>query len=154
MKFVVDTNIVFSAILNSQGKIANLIINGSKHFDFFTVSLLQGEIESHREKIMALTGFSNAQFAKIYQIVTDRINFVDEILLSDTDIKNALAITHDIDENDTLFVALNNLLNSRLWTGDKKLVNGLESKGYTKTISTTELNELFIERQLKNKKRL
>lgn len=32
MKIVVDSNIVFSAILNSEGKIGNLLINGSKYF--------------------------------------------------------------------------------------------------------------------------
>jgi len=44
MKIVVDSNIVFSAILNSQGKIAQLIINGSKYFSFFSVNLLKEEI--------------------------------------------------------------------------------------------------------------
>jgi len=41
MKIVVDTNIVFSAILNTKGKIGQLILNGSKFFDFYTVAQLQ-----------------------------------------------------------------------------------------------------------------
>ncbi|WP_320003898.1 hypothetical protein [Shiella aurantiaca] len=47
MKLVVDSNIVFSTILNSQGKIGNLNINGSKYFDFYSVNLLQSEIFEH-----------------------------------------------------------------------------------------------------------
>lgn len=34
MKIIVDTNIVFSAMLNSQSKIGQLIINGSKFLIF------------------------------------------------------------------------------------------------------------------------
>jgi predicted nucleic acid-binding protein len=44
MKIIIDSNIVFSAILNSQGKIGQLIINGSKFFKFYTVGLLKEEI--------------------------------------------------------------------------------------------------------------
>lgn len=40
MKIVIDLNIVFSAILNTKSKIGQLIINGSKYFDFYTVGLL------------------------------------------------------------------------------------------------------------------
>ena len=51
MKIIVDTNIVFSAMLNSQGKIGQLIINGDKFFKFYTVGLLEEEIWNHKDKI-------------------------------------------------------------------------------------------------------
>jgi hypothetical protein len=35
MKIVVDSNIVFSAILNTQSNIGQLILNSSKYFNFF-----------------------------------------------------------------------------------------------------------------------
>ena len=59
MKIVIDTNIIFSAILSSQGKIGNLIINGSNFFTFYTVGLLKDEIAEHKEKILKISGFSN-----------------------------------------------------------------------------------------------
>lgn len=62
MKIIVDTNIVFSAILNSQGKIGQLIINGSKFFKFYSVGLLKDEIEEHKDKIFKISGFTNEQF--------------------------------------------------------------------------------------------
>lgn len=34
MKFVIDTNIVFSAILNPDSPIGQIILNGSKYFKF------------------------------------------------------------------------------------------------------------------------
>jgi len=38
-----------------------------------------------------------------------------------------------------LFVALNIYLDANLWTGDKKLINGLSKKNYKNTLSTSKL---------------
>ena len=153
MKIIVDTNIVFSAILNSQGKIGQLIINGSKFFTFYTVGLLKDEIGEHKEKILKISGFANDQFIKSYETITKRITFVDEILISDKELIKALDLVADIDENDALFVALTNHLNGKLWTGDKKLIAGLQRKGYSKTLSTDELYEQFLGKQLTIRRR-
>jgi len=144
MRIIVDSNIVFSAVLNSKGKIGQLIINGSKHFTFYTVGLLEKEIKTHKDKILKISGFSNEQFENVYQTVTGRIKFVDEILISDKCLSEAIDLVKDIDENDALFVALANHINAQLWTGDKKLARGLKRKGYTKLISTNELYEKFL----------
>lgn len=148
MKVVVDSNIVFSAILNSQGKIGNLIINGSKYFEFFTVNLLKSEIFEHKDKIIKISGLTESQFEKSYYIITERIIFVEEILLSDNDVAKAIELVKGVDEDDALFVALAKHLKSKLWTGDKKLINGLRNKGFNRTISTEELHELFLGKKL------
>ncbi len=147
MKIIIDSNIVFSAILNSQSKIGQIIILGSKFFKFYTVGLLKDEIEEHKDKILKISGFTNQQFIKSYQIISKRITFVDEILISDKTFLKAIDLVSDIDENDALFVALTNHLNGKLWTGDKKLITGLKKKKYSKTISTNDLYEQFIEKQ-------
>jgi predicted nucleic acid-binding protein len=154
MKIIVDSNIVFSAILNSQGKIGQLLITGSKFFKFYTVGLLKDEIDQHKEKILKISGFTNEQFIKSFQTITKRIIFVDEILISDKDLLKALDLVAEIDENDTLFVALTNHLNGKLWTGDKKLILGLKKKRYSKTISTNDLYEQFLEKQTTIRRRL
>jgi predicted nucleic acid-binding protein len=150
MKIVVDSNIVFSAILNSQSRIGNLIINGSIYFEFYTVSLLRNEIFEHKEKIISLSRLTESQFEKTYKIITDRLTFVDDILLSDDDIRKAIALVSEIDNDDALFVALTNNLKCKLWTGDKKLVNGLKKKGFERSITTEELHELFLSKKLKD----
>lgn len=153
MKIVVDSNIVFSAILNSQGKIGQLIINGSKHFRFFSINLLKNEILKHQNKILSISGLTPQQFDSSFSHITSRIKFVDEILISDDDLGKAIKLTEEIDENDTLFVALTNHLNGRLWTGDKKLVSGLKNKRYSRTIATSELYNLFLEKELRARRR-
>lgn len=151
MKIIVDSNIVFSAILNTKGKIGQLIINGSKYFDFYTVGLLKEEILNHKDKILDLTGYTQDQFSEVFQLITSRLIFVDDILLTDNDLNRATELVAGIDPDDALFVALANQLLANLWTGDKKLINGLIKKGYSRTMNTDELYELFLNKQLRSR---
>ena len=151
MKITVDSNIVFSAILNTKSNIGQILTIGSKHFDFYTIDLLKTEIWNHRQKIKKITGFSNDEFEQIYHLIISKIRFIDDILISDNSINNAFKLTHDIDKDDTLFVALTNHLKSKLWTGDKILENGLRKKGYSRIITTPELYDVFMKKELNRK---
>jgi len=151
MKIVIDSNIVFSAVLNSSGKIGQILINGSKYFRFYSIGFLKDEIIKHKTKILDLTGYSESQFLDTFQLIISRIIFVNEILLSDKDLKKAIDLVSDIDANDAVFVALNNHLAANLWTGDKRLIIGLKKKGYLRIKTTDNLYEIFLNKQLKAK---
>jgi predicted nucleic acid-binding protein len=62
MKIVVDTNIVFSAILNTQSRIGQILINGSEYFDYYSVGFLKQEIIKHKFKILKITGYTELYF--------------------------------------------------------------------------------------------
>ena len=142
MNIVVDTNIVFSAILNSSSNIGYLLINGSKYFRFISVNLLKEEISNHKGKIINLMK-NEQQFNQAYSIIMNKINFIDEVFISDENLMSAYELTKDIDENDTLFIALAKQLNTLIWTGDKKLINGLIQNGYNNFITTNELLDIY-----------
>jgi predicted nucleic acid-binding protein len=151
MKIVLDSNIVFSAILNTKSKIGQLIIDGSRYFDFYSIGLLKSEILDHKDKILEHTSYSQDKFVEISELIFSRIVFLDDILLTDRDLKKATELVSDIDKDDILFVALNEHLLSNLWSGDKKLMKGLKKKGYQRLLTTDELYEIFLDRQLKKK---
>ncbi len=152
MKIIVDSNIVFSAILNSDGNIGQLILEGSAYFDFFSIGLLKSEILNHKKKILQIGNFSEEQFAKIYLLVLSKITFIEDIVLNTSDLISAFELVKDIDENDAMFVALNTYLNAKLWTGDKKLIAGLIRKNYLNTITTNELYKNYLELKSKSLK--
>jgi len=151
MKIVVDSNIVFSAILNTKSKIGQLILNGSKYFQFYSVALLKAEIINHKQKIISISNFNENQFHEIFQLIVYKITFINDVLISDKDLKQAMQLVGNIDADDVLFVALSNHLQSPMWMGDKQLIKGLKKKGFMRTISTEELYEIYIEKEMKNK---
>jgi len=55
MKIIVDTNIVFSAILNSNSRIGKILLSSKGHFQFFTCNYLRTEILKHRNQLLKLT---------------------------------------------------------------------------------------------------
>jgi predicted nucleic acid-binding protein len=47
MKIVVDTNIVFSALLNSNSRIGRLLLDTRNHFEFYSCKYLQKEMKNY-----------------------------------------------------------------------------------------------------------
>ena len=145
MKIVVDTNIVFSAILNSKSSIAKILLRSHEHLQFYSCNYLRAEIKNHRAKLIQLTKLSTAALTELEEIVTQKITFIDERLIPNEILIAAQKRLKDIDEDDTVFVALTDLLKGKLWTGDKQLYNGLKIKNYTEVLLTTELSLLIDE---------
>lgn len=142
MKIVVDTNIIFSALLNSQGKIGDLLFNTRGQFAFYSSSYMRFEIQKHWEKLLKISKLSNEELHASYDRVVSQIKFIDEELIPTSIWEAAEILVADIDIDDIDFVALQIFINGKLWTGDKPLYNGLKVKGYQGLLTTTELYDL------------
>lgn len=125
MRIVIDTNIAFSAILNTDRKIA-------------TESLLF-EVEEHRDKIKRLSDYSDQELNRVIQLITNRIRFIDVRLIPKRLYDKAEMLAGDIDIDDTEFIALAEHTRGKLWSGDKELPKGLMKKKWYKFITTEEL---------------
>ena len=143
MKIIVDTNIVFSAILNSNSRIGKILLNSKEHFQFFTCNYLRTEIQRHRNKLLKLTKLTEDQLSELEGLLMQHIIFIDERLIpQDLLIKTEIQLKA-IDPDDTVFVALAKHLKGKLWTGDLQLYNGLKAKRFKNIILTSELSLLL-----------
>jgi predicted nucleic acid-binding protein len=141
MKVVVDTNIVFSAILNTSSDIGKILISAGPDVQFYSCHFLQEEILSKRLKLQKLTKLNSSDLDVLLALTTHKIQFISERLLPLKAWKEAIQLTKEIDLKDAPFVALSYHLNAVLWSGDKKLRSGLLRKGFGNTIDTKVLLE-------------
>lgn len=147
MKVVVDTNIAFSAILNTNSKIGEVIIKSGNLFSFYSSLQLKSEIYEYKDKILQISTYSEAEFNEISNIIFRKITFISDLLIPEFELLKAEELTKDVDIDDTVFVALSNHLNAKLWSGDKSLKRGLESKNWHKFITLEELyNKMYFKK--------
>ncbi len=125
---VVDTNILFSALLNSQSGFVEVLLKSGHQF--YICEQVFVELFKRKEKIVRLSRLSEDDIARLYHTLIRRISLYKEDLISPEHRARASALCQDIDEADTPHVALTLELDGRLWTGDKKLRDGLKEKGF------------------------
>lgn len=143
MKIVVDTNIDFSAILNTETKIGDLLMNSEGLLEFHACQYLRLEIHKHRERLMDISGLKEVEFEEARNHIFSRLRFHSEEIIPYHFWEESLPLVREVDIDDIAFVTLNNYLAAHLWTGDKLLFNHLRNqKGYSKCLKTAELFEI------------
>ena len=142
MRVVVDTNIAFSAILNTNSKIGKVLLHPKSKINFYSTNNLKLELEKHKAKLKKLSGYSDQDFNSIYTLVLIKIRFINLELIPNRIYQRALELTSYVDIDDTEFVALTEHNRGKLWTGDKQLIRGLTNLKWGKLITTNELYEL------------
>lgn len=128
MKIVLDTNIIFSALLNPKGKISDLLLNSFGIFDFYSPTFVLEELKNHQNKLLKISGYSEKDLDFLIRIVFKKIELIDVINVQQSIWDDAFKLTQNVDEFDTPFIALSLELDAPLWTGNKKLINGLKEK--------------------------
>lgn len=148
-RIIVDSNIVFSALLNTDSRIGQILLRGGGLYHFFAPEYLKTEILLHKAKIMSLGKLDMGNFIEIYELILRNITVLSFSIDPIEVYKKAEALCHEIDVNDTVFIALSEYIDGRLWTGDKKLLKGLASKDYRRLVSTEDMFNDFLKRQKK-----
>ena len=146
MRVVIDTNIAFSAILNTNSKIAKIILQPKSKLNLYSTVQLEYELAEHWDKLKKISKYSEIELHKAVTLITSKIKFINIELIPKTLFKKAEKLTSDTDVDDTEFVALTEHIRGKLWTGDKDLQKGLKIKKWDKLISTDEVYKLIIKR--------
>lgn len=144
MRIVIDTNIVFSAILNTQGKLSRIILQPKSQLNFYTTSFLYQELSKHKTKLISISKHSEIEFQRAFDLITQKIKIINFDLIPKKYYEIAYKLTSDIDENDIEFVALTEHIKAKLWTSDNALIKGLTKKNWNRIITTKELYQLSI----------
>jgi len=140
MKIVIDSNILFSALLSPDNRFRTLLYL-SKH-TFYSCNFLFVEIFKHKDKISAISKLSEDEILTQLGNIVSKIHFINEDTIPQEIFKRAYSLCKDTDENDTPFIALSIFLDAYLLTGDKELIKGLERKGFNKVVSLKTLEKL------------
>jgi predicted nucleic acid-binding protein len=148
VKILVDANIVFSGILNSNGKIGDLLVNSSKYYTFIAPDFLRHEIRNKYQRLQKISGMSTEQITEAEYQICKQITFISEEQITEKYWVEALRLVQDVDPKDIHYIAYAKQFKCKLWSGDKKLVQGLQRKGFTNFLTT---DELFTLRQRKKK---
>lgn len=127
---VVDTNVLFSALLRERSRFSEVLLH-SEHAFYVCESVLV-ELFRHKERILRLSRLEDGDLARIYYILLRRVHLFKEDLISTGHWRAAHALCQGIDETDTPHVALALELDGLLWSGDKALREGLAARGFTR----------------------
>jgi predicted nucleic acid-binding protein len=134
MELVIDTNIVFSAIVkNSVSRILLLNPNLILHAPEGLIS----ELEEHREEIREKSRLSEKKYDELMAILLSRIELVPKESIVPF-LKAALEFSPDKD--DSPFLALCLAKGIPLWSNDKPL----KQQSFVKVFSTSELFNMLI----------
>lgn len=139
MKIIVDSNIVFSAILNTTNTVGDILLNSADTFEFYSCEYLRDEIDNHQARILALSGYEKAELNAIQYRLYQSIHFIAESIIPFEFWQKAAVYVRDVDMDDIAFVALSLYIDVPIWTRERTLIAGLVKKGFQNLISTKEI---------------
>lgn len=130
MKVVVDSNVIFSALLTKNSKLRDTLLK--KNHRFYSPNYFFNEIFKYKEKILRCSKLDEVELYEYLRKILENIQFIRGEVISKENRLMAFDLCKDIDEKDTPFIALAIEIDAYVWTGDKKLKKGLEEKGFSK----------------------
>jgi predicted nucleic acid-binding protein len=125
---IVDTNILFSALLRDESRFARLILRSEEPYFICESTII--ELFKHKDRIMQASRLSEDDVIRLFYTLLRRVNILKEDLIPLVIRQQAYELCVDVDEADTPHVALTLHLDGLLWTGDERLKTGLRRKGF------------------------
>ncbi len=132
---MVDTNVIFSALLRSSTRFAELLLGFD--YEFFVCESVLVELFRRKDKIVRLSRLSEEDVVQLYSVLLRRLTLYKEGPIPQVHWRTAYGLCRAVDPTDTPHVALALTLDGQLWSGDKRLRQGLEQKGFRKFFSPT-----------------
>ena len=132
---IVDTNILFSALVSGSSGITDVLFRSPRKF--YVCEYVIVELFKHKNKLVKASHLSEEDLLRLLYLILKRVDVFKEDLIAVENRTAAYALCADIDESDTPHVALALELKGLLWTGDKKLQRELRRKGFNEFFEPT-----------------
>lgn len=145
MKIVIDTNILISTLMSSDGVIGTFLLKDLREIEKYSCYYLYIEIFDKKDKIVKYSSLSEKEVLELLYLVLKKIQFINEHQITESSWEEARELTKDVDIKDVSFVALTIEIGAKLWTGDKKLYKGLRKKGFMDVVNLEDLRQLIKE---------
>ena len=142
-KLVIDSNILISTLMNPKGIVGTFLLEDLHHVEKLSCYILYVEVFDKKEKIIKYTKLEEGELLEVLYMILKQINFVNELQISEESWVEAEELTKDVDVKDISFVAMAIEVGGVLWTGDKKLIRGLKSKGFEQVVDLEGLKDLI-----------
>ncbi len=81
-KIIVDTNIIFSCLLNSRGIVGDIIFNSGHAFEFYSNQYMRFEIRKHWNKLLKASKMNDSELRTAYEKLTTRLTFITTISIT------------------------------------------------------------------------
>lgn len=76
-----DTNIIFSCLLHSNGIIGDIIFNSENIFEFYSNQYMVFEIRKHWNKLKTISKLTDVQLATSFDKMISRFHFINEVII-------------------------------------------------------------------------
>jgi len=139
MKIVIDSNIIFSALISGK----EVYIDIFKMNDVSTPDIVFSELNKYEGRLIKKTKLKKNEFRTFVQMLFEEITVIPKFAISPENWQRAYKICYDIDEKDTPFVALSLEFKVPLCTNDKTLYEKLKEKGFNNFVTIEELMKLI-----------
>ena len=143
-EYVIDSNILFSAFMSGKDIYQLMFSENEIYIPDYAFS----EIEKYKKRILSKTKLKESDLKEFVIKLLSNVIVVPNLLISEDSLIKAYHLCHDIDEKDTVYIALSIEFDFEVITSDKKLYNGLRKKNFTKIVLLKDV----IEQLVKNKK--
>jgi predicted nucleic acid-binding protein len=142
VKLIIDANIVVSCILKTDSRLSQLYFDAQRVLKLIAPDFLREELIARREKLVKLTGQPANAVLQREILVLQRIEFIDPGMIPPTIWLQAEKLVKDVDMKDIAYVALSLHTGFPIWSGDKKLRQGLALKGWNNILGLDEVQTL------------
>lgn len=135
MMLVIDSNIIFSAIISLYETTSELIF--TKDLTLFCALILKKEIFEHKNELLKKSGLTENDFELLNIILFSKVTFLDKEGLDSCIIKTKMICP---DPDDSAFFAVALKKGILVWSNDSHLKN----QEFVKLISTKEFVKILV----------